>query len=317
MADYKTKMEQVIEPFINQYRKEFYMEREGERQIYCLKFRLPSPKGVVLISHGFTENEMKYKEVFYCFLKRGYSVYFMEHCGHGRSYRLVTDLSMVYVDRYQRYVHDFLLLAHLAKGENPCLPLYLFGHSMGGGIAAAATTHEPKLFQKVILSSPMIRPYTAKFPWREVKVLSKAACVAGKSRQYLMGHGPYEGPKPLEKSSSMREDQNHYYQEIRANEPLFQTSGASYGWMRMAVKLYQYLYKNAPKRIRIPLLLFQAENEHLVSNKEQIRFVLRMRKAGNVNARLVRVPGAKHEIFNGTKEIRRRYWKKIFLFLEN
>lgn len=316
MRDYKTKVEQLIDPFINQYRREFYLEREAGKQLFCLSFRLPNPKGVMLISHGYTENEMKYKEVFYCFLKRGYSVYFLEHAGHGRSYRMVEDLSMVYVDRFQRYVDDFLLLAHLAKGENPRKPLYLFGHSMGGGIAAAVVTREPKLFEKVILSSPMIRPYSAKASWSEIKLLVRSACAAGKKKEYVMGYGPYEGPKPLEKSSSMREDQNNYYQAIRAEEPLFQTNGASYGWMHMAIRLHQYLMKKAPGRIYIPVLLFQAEKDHLVSNKTQDRFILNLRKEGNMNARVVRVLGAKHEVFNGVKEIRIAYWRKIFQFLE-
>ena len=131
-----------------------------------------------------------------------------------------------------------------------------------------------------------------------------------------MGYGPYQGPKPLEKTSSMREDQNDYYQAIRAEEPLFQTSGASYGWMHMAIRLHRYLMKKAPGRIQIPVLLFQAEKDHLVSNKTQVRFVLKLREAGNLDAKLVHVPGAKHELFNGVKEIRTVYWKMVFRFLE-
>ena len=51
------------------------------------------PKGVVVISHGFTESAVKYDEVAYYFLKEGYHVYIPEHCGHGRSYRLTADPS--------------------------------------------------------------------------------------------------------------------------------------------------------------------------------------------------------------------------------
>ena len=43
MADYKTRMEQVIEPFINQYRKQFWLEREEGKKLYCLSFRLKTP----------------------------------------------------------------------------------------------------------------------------------------------------------------------------------------------------------------------------------------------------------------------------------
>ena len=74
--------------------------------------------------------------------------------------------------------------------------------------------------------------------------------------------------------------------------------------------------KKAPGRIRVPVLLFQAEKDHLVSNNSQEKFILKLREAGNLDAKLVRVPEAKHEVFNGTKEIRTVYWKKVFGFLE-
>lgn len=315
MTDYKQYMEEVINPYLELYRKQFWMEREEGKQLYCLRFQRKHPKGVVVLSHGFTENEEKYKEIIYRVLKENYSVYFMEHCGHGRSYRLVEDLSLVYVDCFERYVDDFLMFSHLVKEENRKLPLYLFGHSMGGGIAAAVVTREPDLFQKLILSSPMIRPYVKNIPWHDIRVMAQSCCMTGKAKNYVIGHGPYKGAKPLERSSSMRKDQNAYYQGLRNREPLFQTNGASYGWLRAADKLNQYLRKCAPGRIQIPVLLFQAEYEHLVSNKAQLQFILKLRKAGNLNAKIVRVPGTKHEIFNGEKRTREAYFRMIFYYL--
>ncbi len=66
------------------------------------------PKGVVVISRGFTESAVKYDEVAYYFLKEGYHVYIPEHCGHGRSYRLTADPSLVHIDTWRRYIRDFL-----------------------------------------------------------------------------------------------------------------------------------------------------------------------------------------------------------------
>lgn len=61
-----------------------------------------------------------------------------EHCGHGRSYRMCSDtgdLSLVHVD-------DLLFVSRRAA-EFPELPVCLYGHSMGGGIAAAAAAQAP------------------------------------------------------------------------------------------------------------------------------------------------------------------------------
>lgn len=316
MITYREHMEQVIEPYLNQRRKVRWLEREEGKKIYCASFRLKYPRGVVLLSHGFTESAEKWKEVIYRFLKQGYSVYMPEHCGHGNSYRMTEDLSLVHVDSYERYVDDFLMAARLVRKENPYLSMYLFGHSMGGGIAAAAAAKEPYWFKKVILSAPMIRPNTGKIPWKEVVMMTKAYCTAGKSEQYLLGHHPYEGPKTLERSSSMREPQNNYYQEKRAENPLLQMNAASFGWMNAAIKLNGYLQTEGYQKIKAPVLLFQAELENRVCNKEQRRFMIKLRKAGLTSAKLVKVPNAKHELFNADKHTREAYWRMVFRFLE-
>lgn len=48
------------------------------------------------------------------------------------------DPSLVYVDSYHRYVEDLLFVARKQKAEACGLPLVLYSHSMGGGIAAAS-----------------------------------------------------------------------------------------------------------------------------------------------------------------------------------
>ena len=42
-------------------------------------------RGVVVISHGFTEFARKYSEMAWYFLLSGYSVCILEHRGHGHS----------------------------------------------------------------------------------------------------------------------------------------------------------------------------------------------------------------------------------------
>ena len=157
---YREQMKNVVEPYLDIRKSVLWPEREEGKKIYCERYLADSPKGVVMISHGFTETAEKYKEVIYYFVKKQYHVYLPEYCGHGRSYRLISDSSLIHVDDYQRYVNDFLYVAKMAAKENPGLPVFLYGHSMGGGLAAAEAAQEPELFKKVVLSSPMIRPAT-------------------------------------------------------------------------------------------------------------------------------------------------------------
>ena len=43
----------------------------------------------------------------YYFLKAGYYVYMPEHMGHGQSYRLTSDPSLVHIDTWKRYGEGF------------------------------------------------------------------------------------------------------------------------------------------------------------------------------------------------------------------
>ena len=186
-------MQNGVEPYLAAHAEEFYWERESGHPIHVLRYRAFRPRGVVVISHGFTENAEKYKEIVYYFIKEHFHVYLPEHCGHGKSYRLVEDPSLVYVDSYPRYVEDLLFVARKAKAEACGLPLVLYSHSMGGGIAAAAAAKAPHLFRKVVLSSPMIRPLTGKVPFADAKRIAAFACATERGTQYVVGQKPYQG----------------------------------------------------------------------------------------------------------------------------
>ena len=115
-------MENVVTPYLKKREQEYYWEREEGKAIHCLRYTAEAPKGVVVISHGYTESAEKYKEILYYFVKEQYHVYMSEHCGHGKSYRLVEDPSLVHVDTWERYVDDLLFVAAQARREYPEMP---------------------------------------------------------------------------------------------------------------------------------------------------------------------------------------------------
>lgn len=297
------------------------MEREQIRELllsedgYALA---DEPQGVVVLSHGYTETIEKHRETIYYFLSGGYHVFMHEHCGHGRSYRLCKDredLSLVFVDDYARYVEDLLFVSRMAAQEFPRLPLYLYGHSMGGGIAAAAAAKGAKLFSGLILSSPMFRPSSAPLPWWLASLIAGIFCLTGQRQRYLVGHHPYDGLEQFADSAGVSEARFSYYQKKRNEEPLFQTSAASYGWLWQAVRLHRFLMRRAWRDIACPMLVFQAERETFVSNEAQERFVKKRNEWENGCAELIRVSGVKHEIFNSDMAVLEAYWTKIFAFL--
>ena len=239
---YAQAMNEIVEPYLNAHGASFFLCREADRAIHVLLYRTKKPpRGTILVSHGFTENIEKYKEFIYYLLQNGYHVCFPEHCGHGHSYRLTDDSSLVHIDSWQRYIADLLFTARRVKHALPQLPLYLYGHSMGGGIAAAAAAADPTLFAKVILSSPMIRPLTSPVPYLSAKRIAAHFCRSGRSDRYVAGQKPYGKPEYFEKSCGTSRGRFDLYQKKREKDLLLQLSAPSYGWLHAAVELNRYL----------------------------------------------------------------------------
>ena len=119
--EYVYNMNDEIEPYLATHRQEGYIpgaEDHLHRKdmgkvgiIHVQRYLAEKPKGVIIISHGFTEAAPKYDEMIYYFLKAGYHVYMPEHMGHGQSYRLTADSSLVHIDTWKRYVRDFLKIS--------------------------------------------------------------------------------------------------------------------------------------------------------------------------------------------------------------
>lgn len=148
--EYVLKMQNEVLPYLERRVSEAWIPcaPENRGRVHVLRYLADKARGVVVISHGFSESAQKYPELIYYFLQEHYHVYFPEHCGHGLSYRLTDDPSLVHLDRWNRYSRDFLRVSRLIRKAHPGMPLYLFAHSMGGAVAAIAAAREPYIYQK-------------------------------------------------------------------------------------------------------------------------------------------------------------------------
>ncbi len=330
--NYAQFMEKCVLPYVLPRREECYLSREEGRRIYCAFYTAggisPKPgadspdadvQGIILIAHGFGETADKYFEVVYYFLKAGYHVCIPEHCGHGRTYRLVgEDPYLIHMDSWQRYVDDLSFVAKAARNhwkQSPELPLYLFAHSMGGGIGAALAAQKPRLFRKVLLMSPMIRPRTGGVPWPVTKLIVFVMCALGREKSYVIGQHGYDGRETFEDSCATSCARWTWYKNKIDGEPLYQTCAASYGWLREAVRLNRFLMRDGWKQTEAPVLLLQAEKETVVSKEQQERFVKKL--AASADVRIERIPGAKHEIFRSDDETVNHYINVILEFFSS
>lgn len=99
-------------------------------QIAAAKSVVPQAKGVVQIVHGIAEHKERYESFCKYLNQNGYSVYLHDHRGHGGS-RTEKPGYTTEKNGWKIMVDEIRILSDIIKNENPQLPLFLFGHSMG------------------------------------------------------------------------------------------------------------------------------------------------------------------------------------------
>ena len=114
--------------------KEFYFKGKEDLDIHVYKWsdKNIEPKAVVQIAHGMSETAIRYKEFAEKLTKNGYVVYINDHRGHGLTAKTLDNVGyLADKDGFTYLVEDMNTLTQIIKEENPHLPVYLFGHSMG------------------------------------------------------------------------------------------------------------------------------------------------------------------------------------------
>lgn len=103
------------------------------------------PRGVVQINHGLAEHAARYGRFARFLASRGIHTYAHDHRGHG--YTTAPDAPL---GRFgtptgmEKVIEDVAAIHHLIRGEHPGLPVVIFGHSMGGMIAANYLLRHPE-----------------------------------------------------------------------------------------------------------------------------------------------------------------------------
>lgn len=309
--EYERRMQEEVEPWKRSaVRMNRYHTNDGTRNT-CYYALHENPKGSIVIVHGFTEYSGRYMEMMYYYYQAGYSVYFLEQRGHGRSGRKVASVTRVYVGSFDEYVRDLkYLMDHVVSRMEPDTRKLLFCHSMGGAVGALFLEQYPDCFAAAVLSSPMIGINFGSRPKLMLRALSGLALMLGWEGRPLGGNDEFNGEDDYENSCSLSPARYARDMKDRRAHRAYQTSVGTYGWARAAMKGCDQLLTHAGK-IAVPVLLCQAGLEALVDNEAQDRFAALV-----PSVKLVRFPSAKHEIFNGDDETVETYFETVIRFFD-
>lgn len=110
------------------------------------------PKAVVQILHGMAEHAARYAHVAKAFVDAGYLVYADDHRGHGKSALDLEHAGILGDDGWEGTLLSIKELSDKIKAENPNLPFFLLGHSLGAQLAQDFMQRWGDTLQGVILS---------------------------------------------------------------------------------------------------------------------------------------------------------------------
>ena len=302
---YGQEMQTRVEPYLTARRQDGELTSFDGAVLHYARFSPDSPRGRVVILHGFAESLEKFRELTYYFLQEGYETFVPDLRGHGLSHRPVADLTLSHVDRFEDYVKDLEAFMDRVVGEPCCL----FAHSMGGAVAALYMERHPDRVLRAVLASPMIAPARGKMPLWVAKAVCGFFCLLRRGDRRLFLSGEYTGPEKFEESCATSPARFAYYDALRVATPSIQNNGPSYRWTLEALRVTRsILRRGEPEKIAAPVLLLQAAGDTVVLLPPQNAFVARLPRG------TLRRVACKHEVYRAQDPVWRQIWKEMLDF---
>lgn len=313
-SDLPVSYESRIVDFWNKYGKRRDFAGLGGVRIGAMAFPRTDSKAGIVISIGYGESFIKYREVTYDLWNAGFQIYILDHRGQGFSDRLVLpdkkqqsdplavkrvhDLG--YVEHFDDYVDDLkTFVDETAKPANR--RLFLLGHSMGGAIGSLYLETYPSDFSGAVFTAPMHQPDLSPIP--------NAACWLfrlGAPKDYVWGRGPFAMSQHFDPHRSSTSSRVRY-KLIKRGEPVrhpeTQLGGPSFKWVQESCLAAKRSVRNAAK-IMTTVLVIQAGDDRIVKASGQRKFCTSMNVARPGSCLLKRLDGARHELLIERDEYR-------------
>lgn len=306
---YFEQMSQLVVPFTKQFEKDGYFNSFDNSRIYYRTYIKEDAKATIVIVHGFTENSEKYREMVYYYLKCDFNVYIFDLRSHGYSQRFVDKNYMVYIRSFDDFVKDLDFFVKNIVSLTNRKPLYLYAHSMGGAVGLSYLEQYNDVFDKAVISTPMVKPNTI-FP--NFVMLS----VVGFMKFIGLGKKPvpftYVGFPERERFDLVSNGsfvRYSYYYDVCSKDEHLQTFTPSASWMQQCIKGTSILRKDENiVKIKTPILMFEVANDKKVLSKDTVKFSAKLD-----NCRLISVKDDKirHELYTAYEKVLIEYFTNV------
>lgn len=268
----KEKMSSVAKQ-LDLCRKEGKFKGFDGEELYYEYFQTENSRGAIVIVHGLSEFTRKYQEFTWYLLNQGYDVFLYDQRCHGRSCRLTDRLDLIHVGHFSHYRKDLQCFLDQVVLPATDKPLYLYAHSMGGAVAAQYLAEHRDVFQKAVLSAPMVMPLTGGVPPIVARVSLSLASLLGFGKKKFWSADEFDPDYPFERSKDRSRARFERNMELRLANPCYCTTPLSIRWVQQSVSLRGKLTrKSYLKNIQTPILMICAEQDGVVCEKAQQDF---------------------------------------------
>ncbi|MDE2578292.1 MAG: alpha/beta hydrolase [Hyphomicrobiales bacterium] len=280
----------------------FHLVADDGSPIFTRRWPAETPRAIVQVAHGLAEHSERYAPLATTLNAHGFSVYANDHRGHGETARPDDIGYFDGVDGWNKCVGDMWSLRQRIGADNPQLPVFLLGHSMGSFMAQQLMVDHGDAYAGVALSGSNGPP----------PLIAKAGRAIARIERYRLGG---RGRSPLLKEL-MFGDFNRKFAPNRTDFDWLSRDEAEVDkyiadplcgfdfTTQLAIDLLDALGPLlSPERLArapraLPLYLFSGAEDPVGANFDGL--VGALRKAGMTHVAVRRYPGARHEMLNET-----------------
>ncbi len=299
-----------MEKQLDNCRNSGFFDTFDGKKIYYEYFLCENSRASIVIVHGLSEFTKKFYEVATWFLNQGYNVFLYDQRCHGLSCRLTDRVDLIHVDNFNDYVKDLSVFIDNVVLPAEEKPLYIYSHSMGGAVTAMYLAQHKDKIQKAVLSAPLIEPTVEKVPSWLVRLYVYFGMKKYGSKSKFIFSKEFDPERANKYSMEPSKNRFSHNLNMRCNEPRYQSTPMTYGWVYNSVLLpIRILKRQVAGSIKTPVLLLSAEKDTVVRNDAQVRFAKKCR-----TCKMVTVNNTDHSMLTASYEVICEHVKQVLDF---
>ncbi len=287
------------------YQANDWFKSDDGARLYVYRWAADGPaRGAIHIVHGLAEHGGRYAWTARKLASDGYLVFAHDHRGHGRTAGSPENCgNLAERDGWNRAVKDIALLLEAERRENPGIPMFLLGHSMGSFMVQQMMYEHPELLDGCALSGSRGKPDLLVYLLRFLASLERMRIGASGRSRFL--------------HSLSLKAANRHFQPVRTRfdwlsrdpatvdafiaDPLCGWIGPSQLWLDLSYGIIRIARPENQRRIPpdLPVYIFAGTADPISDGCKGLRQLIEAyRRAGLTKVRFKFYPESRHETLN-------------------